>query len=299
MNPEGWREGYDEGEWKIALVFILPLALTVFVFICLPVMGTFWNSLFRDVSYLPKMWVGFQNYGKVFKDPNFFPALFFTLAFSIVAVTLETFFGLLFALLLNESFPGRTFLRAIILIPWAIPTIVSAKVWKLVYEYSYGVMNVLVCGLGLSGEKINWLGTSGGAFWALIFADVWKTPPFVVLLVLAGLQAIPEDLYKQAMIDGAGLWRRFYKITLPLVLPVLLVSMIFRTIDSLRMFDLVYVLTGGGPGGSTQTLSFLGYRYFVNDRFGLGSTVSVITFGISFAVTLLYLKFGKFRERLK
>ena len=299
MNPEGWREGYDEGEWKIALVFILPLALTVFVFICLPVMGTFWNSLFRDVSYLPKMWVGFQNYGKVFKDPNFFPALFFTLSFSIVAVTLETFFGLLFALLLNESFPGRTFLRAIILIPWAIPTIVSAKVWKLVYEYSYGVMNVLVCGLGLSGEKINWLGTSGGAFWALIFADVWKTTPFVVLLVLAGLQAIPEDLYKQAMIDGAGLWRRFYKITLPLVLPVLLVSMIFRTIDSLRMFDLVYVLTGGGPGGSTQTLSFLGYRYFVNDRFGLGSTVSVITFGISFAVTLLYLKFGKFRERLK
>lgn len=101
------------------------------------------------------------------------------------------------------------------------------------------------------------------------------------------------------MIDGAGLWRRFYKVTFPLVLPVLLVAMIFRTIDSLRMFDLVYVLTGGGPGGTTQTLSFLGYRYFVNDQFGLGSTMSVITFALSFAVTLVYLKFGKFRERLQ
>ena len=211
----------------------------------------------------------------------------------------KTVRGIIFALLLNEAFPGRNFLRVVVLIPWAIPTIVSARTCQLICEYGFGVMNFLVVNLCIAPERINWMGTGFGAFWALVLADVWKTTPFVLLILLAGLQAIPEDLYQQAKVDGAGLIRRLSKITLPMLKPVLVIALIFRTIDSLRMFDLVYVLTGGGPGGSTRTLSYLGFEAFANDSFGRGSTVSVVTFMLSLAVTLIYLRAGKFSEQLK
>ena len=299
MALNNFLQNYEKKEVKIAWLFLAPLLLVVGIFILLPVIGTFINSLFLDVSYLPKQFVGLQNYLKLLNSPDFWQAFRFTLAYAVAAVFFEAFFGVIFALLLNEAFPGRGILRVIILIPWAIPTIVSARTWQLIYEYTYGVMNFLVMNLRLAPERINWMGTETGAFWALVFADVWKTTPFVVLILLAGLQAIPEDLYKQAKVDGAGLFRRFYKITLPLLKPVLVISLIFRTIDSLRMFDLVYVLTGGGPGGSTRTLSYLGFEAFANDNFGMGSTVSVITFIIAFAITLIYLRAGKFSEQLK
>jgi multiple sugar transport system permease protein len=286
-------------EMRTAYLFLVPLLAIVGFFILLPVLGTFYNSLFLDVSWISPRFLGFANYTQVLANPEFWQALRFTLLYTLAAVTLEAFLGLVFALLLNESFPGRGLLRVAILIPWAIPTIVSAKIWKLMYEYTYGILNFLVVGLGLSAEKINWLGTSFSAFWALVIADVWKTTPFVVLILLAGLQAIPEDLYKQAIIDGAGMWRRFRAVTLPLVWPVLVIALIFRTIDSLRMFDLVYVLTGGGPGGATKTLSFLGFESFANDNFGVGSTISVITFLIALAITVVYIRVGRFSESLK
>lgn len=292
-------ESYEKGEVRSAWLFLLPLLLIVGIFILLPVLGTFYNSFFLDVSFLPKKFIGFKNYVNLLSSPDFWQALRFTVAYAVAAVSLEAVFGVIFALLLNEAFVGRGFLRVVILIPWAIPTIVSARTWQLIYEYNYGLMNYLVVSLGISGERINWMGTEFGAFWALVFADVWKTTPFVVLILLAGLQAIPEDLYQQARVDGAGMFRRFYKITLPLLKPVLVIALIFRTIDSLRMFDLVYVLTGGGPGGSTRTLSYLGYEAFANDSFGLGSTISVVTFIISLAVTLIYLRVGKFSEQIK
>ncbi len=292
-------QSYEKTEVRSAWFFIFPLLLVVGIFILLPVIGTFYNSFFLDVSYLPKKFVGLKNYVNLLSSPDFWQALKFTFAYAAAAVSLEAVFGVLFALLLNEVFIGRGFLRVVILIPWAIPTIVSARTWQLIYEYNYGVMNYLVVTLGIAPERINWMGTEFGAFWALVFADVWKTTPFVVLILLAGLQAIPEDLYQQAKVDGAGMFRRFYKITLPLLMPVLVISLIFRTIDSLRMFDLVYVLTGGGPGGSTRTLSYLGYEAFANDSFGMGSTISVITFLLSLAVTLIYLRVGKFSEQIK
>lgn len=292
-------KNYEKSEVKTAWLFLAPLLAVVGVFIIIPVAGTFINSLFLDVSYLPRQFMGLNNYINLFSSAGFWQALRFTLAYTLAAVLFEGFLGVVFALLLNETFRGRAFLRVVILIPWAIPTIVSARTWQLIYEYNYGLMNYLVMSLGLSPERINWLGSEFGAFWALVFADVWKTTPFVVLILLAGLQAIPDDLYQQARVDGAGMFRRFYKITLPMLKPVLIIALIFRTIDSLRMFDLVYVLTGGGPGGSTRTLSYLGFEAFANDSFGMGSTVSVVTFIISFAITLIYLKAGKFSEQLK
>ena len=299
MASGNFLQQYEKGGVRTAWIFIAPLLLIVGVFVLLPVLGTFYTSLFLDVSYLPEQFVGLRNYIDLLSSPDFWQALRFTLAYTVAAVTLEAFFGVMFALLLNEAFPGRGLLRVVILIPWAIPTIVSARTWQLIYEYTYGVMNYLVVNSGLVSERINWMGTEFGAFWALVFADVWKTTPFVVLILLAGLQAIPEDIYQQAKVDGAGLFRRFYKITLPLLMPVLVISLIFRTIDSLRMFDLVYVLTGGGPGGSTRTLSYLGFEAFANDNFGMGSTVSVVTFIVAFAITLVYLRAGKFSEQLK
>lgn len=298
-DKKGLFHQYEKREVRNAYAFLTPILLVIFLFILFPVIGTLWTSFFQDISFMPKKLVGFRNYARIFTNPNFWKALMFTLLFGLATVVLEAIFGLIFALLLNETFPGRGIMRAVILIPWAIPTIVSAKIWKLMYEYTYGVINFLITTLGFSADKINWLGTTNSAFWSLVISDVWKTTPFVVIILLAGLQAIPRDLYKQARVDGAKMFKRFRSITLPLVAPVLLIALIFRTIDAIRIFDLVYVLTGGAPGGSTETLSFIGYNYFSGDNYGMGSAVSVITFIVSFTITVIYIKLGKFEKSIK
>ncbi len=290
---------FEKREVVTAYFFLFPAVSVVVAFVLIPVAGTYYNSFFRDVTYLPRKFVGLANFSNILSDPDFLNAFRFTLLFTGMTVAIETVFGLLFALLLNEQFRGRSMLRAVVLIPWAIPTIVSAKIWKLIFDYSYGVLNFCIISFGVSSDKINWLGAPIAAFWALVIAEVWKTTPFVVIILLAGLQALPKELYLQAQIDGAGLWKRFRAITLPLIRPVLLIALIFRTIDSLRVFDLVYVLTGGGPGSSTKTLSVVGFEWYTSDLFGKGSAVSVITFCIVFAITIAYLKIGRFRESLQ
>ncbi|MBD3421858.1 MAG: ABC transporter permease subunit [Chitinivibrionales bacterium] len=282
----------------LAYVFLVPSLALVAAFVLAPITGTFITSLYRDSSYLANKYVGIANFVAILGDEGFYQALGVTVMFTIVAVCFEAVIGLLFAILLHEQFAGRGALRALILIPWAIPTIISAKMWKLIFDYTYGILNVVLLDLGLIGDKVNWLGSSVAAFWCIIAAEVWKTTPFMVILLLAGLQAIPADLYQQARVDGAGVLKRFSSITLPLVKPVLLIALIFRTIDSLRIFDLIFVLTGGGPGGATKSLSMLGYEYFTADRFGLGSAVSLLMFGLACIFTLVYLRFGRFREQL-
>jgi multiple sugar transport system permease protein len=259
------------------------------------------NSILNQYEYERKTrFVGFKNYSEILVREDFWRALFFTLMFALTTVVFEIVLGMIFALLLNEAFPGRGLLRAVVLIPWAIPTIISARTWELIYNVNYGILNFLVTNLGLSGGAVNWFGEPMSAFWALVIADVWKTTPFVVIILLAGLQAIPTDIYKQARIDGTGMFKSFWRITLPLIKPVLTIALIFRTIDSMRIFDLVFVLTGGGPGGSTQTLSTLGHQYFVQfNDFPMGSAISVVTFLIAFTLSLLYIKVGKFSESFK
>lgn len=287
---------YEKREVRNAYLFLLPILLAILVFILYPVLGTLWSSFF-DKNGIE--WVWFENYGKVLGTSDFWQALKFTLLFALATIFFESLFGLLFALLLNETFKGRGILRAVVLIPWAIPTIISARIWQVIYNYSYGVLNHLAVNLGFIPEKMDWLGTSTSAFWSLVIADVWKTTPFVVIILLAGLQAIPGDIYKQARVDGAKMFKRFSKITLPLVMPVLAIAMIFRTIDAIRIFDLVYALTGGGPGGATETLSYLGYEAFNQLQMGRFSAISVLTFVISFAITIIYVKAGKFGESVK
>jgi multiple sugar transport system permease protein len=214
----------------------------------------------------------------------------FTLSFTIVSVAIELVLGIIFALVLNEALPGRVFLRIALLIPWVIPVAIAARVWELLYNYDYGLFNYLAVTFGITDQPVSWLGTSFGAFVSIMLSDVWKTTPFMSVIILAGLSTINDELYEQAKIDGANLFKRFFNITLPLLKPVLIVALLFRTIDAVRILDLIYVLTGGGPGGSTTSLSLYAFNYYVSGDFGYGSAVSVIVFIIATILAVFYIK---------
>ena len=282
-------------ELRTACLFILPLLGFVVLFILVPVIGTFVNSMFQDVSFLTaKRFCFLENYAHLWSDPGFFKALKFTLLFILVSVPLELILGLVFAMILDQDIPFRGFLRGCVLIPWAIPAAISARTWELVYNYSYGLANYICLTFGRSSEPVNWLGTSLGAFSAVVLADVWKTTPFVAIIFLAGLQAIPRDLFDQARTDRANSWQMFCKITLPILRPIIIVALLFRTIDGLRVFDLIYVLTHGGPGGSTASVSHYAYKHFSSGDFGYGSAISVVLFVIALVFSIAYIKAGRF-----
>lgn len=287
------------GETKTAYLFNSPLIIVAVVFVLVPVIGTTVTSLIRDVTFLPEKFIALENYKRLFSDSHFFESLQFTFLFVIVSVSLELIFGLFFALLLNEAIPFRGLLRVIILIPWVIPIAISARVWELIYNFNYGIFNYIILQLGISDQPVSWLGSSIGAFSAVVVSDVWKTTPFMAIILLTGLSAINRDLYKQAKIDGTNFIQRFFKITLPLIKPIIVVALLFRSIDAIRIFDLIYVLTGGGPGGSTSSLSIYAFNYYVSGDFGYGSAVSVIVFLAAAFLSVLYIKFGKFRETLQ
>jgi multiple sugar transport system permease protein len=287
------------GETKTAYLFNSPLIIVAVVFVLVPVIGTTVTSLIRDVTFLPEKFIALENYKRLFSDSHFFESLQFTFLFVIVSVSLELIFGLFFALLLNEAIPFRGLLRVVILIPWVIPIAISARVWELIYNFNYGIFNYIILQLGISDQPVSWLGSSIGAFSAVVVSDVWKTTPFMAIILLTGLSAINRDLYKQAKIDGTNFIQRFFKITLPLIKPIIVVALLFRSIDAIRIFDLIYVLTGGGPGGSTSSLSIYAFNYYVSGDFGYGSAVSVIVFLAAAFLSVLYIKFGKFRETLQ
>lgn len=294
------KESRDIGrETRDAVWFILPLVLFTLAFIVIPIGGTFLTSLYRDVTFLPDRFAGLQNYLRLIGDVHFWQSLRFTLLFVVVSVGLELVFGLSFALLLNESLPGRGLLRVAVLIPWAIPIAVSARIWELIYNYEFGLFNFLIQHLGISDDPINWLGSSAGAFAAIVIADVWKTTPFLTIILLAGFATIPADLYRQAEVDGTHFLQRFYYVTLPLLRPVIVVGLLFRTIDAIRIFDMIYVLTGGGPGGTTTSLSLYAFQYYVSGDFGYGSAISLIVFLLAGLLAVGYIRMGRFTEVLR
>ena len=277
--------------------FLLPLVLFISALILLPVLGTFLDSLQRDLPYLPTTFVGLDNYLAIFRDGGFWSSVRFTTLFVLVSVPLEVILGMIIALVLNETFPGRAALRAMVLIPWAIPAAVSGRIFELIYNYSYGVANYVTHLLGVG--PVNWLGTDLGAFAAVVLADVWKTTPFAAIILLAGLAAIDEDLHRQAQVDRANFVQRFFKITLPVLKPVVVVTLLFRTVDALRVFDVIFVLTGGGPGGSTDAVSLFAYTYYAAGDFGYGATISVLLFFVALGFSLAYIKMARFGEELK
>jgi multiple sugar transport system permease protein len=193
------------------------------------------------------------------------------------------------ALAMHQAFKGRAILRTVVLVPWAILTVVTAITWRTIFEPNLGLAPVVLQKLSLPGAHTVWLGESGYALAVMILGDVWKTAPFMALLLLAGLQVIPEDVYEAAKVDGASTWQRFTRITLPLLKPAILVALIFRTLDALRIFDLPFVLTQGANG--TTTLSILSYEKFSQDRLlGQGSAIAVLTFIIVMTVSFVYIR---------
>lgn len=266
--------------------FVSP-ALTMLFFVTVyPIIYVFYLSLNRKLLIFDiSRFVGLDNYLFLLKDDRFWNALANTTYFTLVSVSLEVLLGLSVAVVLDRSLKMEGLLRAIVLIPWAIPTVISAKMWEWIYNADFGILNYLI------GSKVNWLGSPFLAINAAVFMDVWKTTPFVAILLMAGLKVIPQELYQAARIDGAGGWTIFRKITLPLLKPVILIVLIFRTLDAFRVFDAIYVLTGGGPANTTETLSIYAYKVlFQTLQFGYGSTLSVIVFLCVASMSLIYIK---------
>ena len=278
--------------WLILLPALIILGL-VFIY---PILRAFWLSWFTEnlATQLQPVFTGFGNYQRMLGDGRFWQSLWNTSVFTLISVTLELVFGLCVALVLNKSFFGRGVVRTIAIIPWALPTAVMGLAWAWIFNDQYGVVNDILLRLGLIDTGINWLGTPALAMTALIVADVWKTTPFISIILLAGLQSIPEDLYEAHKMDGASPWQSFYQITLPLLMPQILIALLFRFAQSFGVFDLVQVMTGGGPAGSTETVSIYIYstvmRYL---DFGYGAALVVVTFlllVIAVAITSLLLK---------
>jgi ABC-type sugar transport system permease subunit len=224
--------------------------------------------------WLGQPWVGLDNYAEALADGRLWLALAHTLGFASVSVALEIALGLLLALALHRMAAGRGPVRTLALVPWALPTVVAALLWRFLFD-----------------GPTDWLADPLRAWIPVVLADVWKTTPFVVLLLLAGLQTIDESLYEAARIDGATEWQQFRHVTLPLLRPALLVALIFRTLDAFRVFDLIYALTGGGPGTATEPISLYAFNVLLQYlRFGYGSAIAVIVFAITFGLALLYVR---------
>ena len=266
--------------------FVTPALILILLITIYPLFYVFYLSFQRKLLIFGiSRFSGFESYLFLLKDDRFWNALKNTVYFTFVSVSLELLIGLSIVLLLNRQFRFSGIARAAILLPWAIPTVVSARMWEWIYNSDFGILNYFI------GAKINWLGNPIWAINPAIFMDVWKTTPFVSILLAAGLQIIPRELYQSAKVDGASSWAIFIKITLPLLKPVILVVLIFRTLDAFRVFDAIYVLTGGGPGNTTETLSIYAYKVlFQTLQFGYGSTLSVVIFMCVGGMSLFYIK---------
>jgi multiple sugar transport system permease protein len=257
-----------------------------------PIGYAIWLSLNEYSVRVPGLsrWAGLRNYENAINSTEWQEALRNTFVFTGISVSIELVLGVLFALAMHQAFRGRAILRATVLVPWAMLTFGSGLLWRSIFEPNLGFANTSLDALGLPGGDVLWLGQEGYAMAVMVFADVWKTAPFMALLILAGLQVIPDDVYDAAKVDGASAWQRFWRITLPLLKPAILVALLFRTLDALRVFDLPFALTRGANG--TNTLSLEAYTELTQNRLiGLGSAMSVLTFVIVMAVSFLYLRF--------
>ena len=293
------RRREQQTGWLLMLPALMVLAL-VFAY---PIARAFWLSLFTENlgTGLQPVFSGLANYGRMVGDGRFWQSLWNTSIFTLFSVLLELVLGLAIALVLNQAFRGRGTVRTIAIIPWALPTAVMGLAWAWIFNDQYGVVNDILQRLGLIDTGINWLGDPTLAMLALIIADVWKTTPFISIILLAGLQSISADLYEAHAIDGANPWQSFYQITLPLLMPQILIALLFRFAQAFGIFDLVQVMTGGGPAGATETVSIYIYstvmRYL---DFGYGAALVVATFlllVVAVAITSLLLSKARAKAR--
>ncbi|MES2542435.1 MAG: sugar ABC transporter permease [Pseudomonadota bacterium] len=292
---------------RAAFWFLAPMLAALFFVAAWPLLRTIYFSLTDTLlsDLYGGEFIGFDNYLSLrvlesgrwiwrgtLVDPAWWNAVWNTVRFAFVSVLFETVLGLIVALVLNAEFKGRGFVRAAILIPWAIPTIVSAKMWAWMLNDQFGIINDILLNLGLIDQKIAWTASVDTAMYAVLMVDIWKTTPFMALLILAGLQMVPRDIYEAAKLDGVNPVKVFFKITLPLIRPALAVAIIFRMLDALRIFDLVYVLTPNSA--ATKTMSVISRENMIDfDKFAYGAAQSTLLFAIIAVFVSLYIWLGK------
>jgi ABC-type sugar transport system permease subunit len=290
MRPPQHRpaEPWRHAEARLAWALVFPAMAVIGLIAIFPILWTMWESMHLHdlrMPWLGRPFVGAANYVEALTDRRLREALAHTGVFVAATVTLELAAGLLLALALHRLTRAREVVRTAVLLPWAVPTVVAALVWRFMFESPGGLATAALTGLGVRAPT--WFADAVAAWVPLILADVWKTTPFVALLLLAGLQQIDRSLYEAAEVDGAGPWQQFTEVTLPLLQPALIVAFLFRTLDAFRVFDIVYVLTGGGPGTATEPIALYTFTTLLqNLRFGYGSALSVIIFVVAFVFAL-------------
>jgi len=289
------------GNWQLGLpspwLLLLPLCIVIAAIVGYPFLQTIVLSFTNAkllTGFSASRWIGFENYGFALTDKAFLEALLRTLYFTVVSVGFEAVLGVLVALLLNQEFRGRTFCRALLVLPWAIPTIVNALMWRLIYQPDFGGLNAALVQSGLMESYRSWLGTEASAMNAIIFADVWKNYPLVALIVLAALQNAPKELYEAARLEGANAWDCFRIVTWPVIAAPLMIALVLRCIEALKVFDIVYVMTRGGPANATKTLSFYVYQEsFGFNRVGSGASYALLVVLIAMVFVMFYVRLLK------
>lgn len=278
----------------MALLLLAPAGLVVFGLVAWPIVRTGWLSFHRVISPLPTApseVVGLRNFANALTDPALVSAAGRTLYFTLVSTAAELVFGIALGVLMAQRLRFRWLLRAAVLLPWALPTVVNAAMWRYMLNADYGPVNALLTQVGLIDGYRSWLGTPLSALHMIIIADVWKNTPIVAFFVLAGLTVIPRDLIEAAEVDGAGAIRRFSAITLPLLRPVIAVVLVLRTIEAFKVFDIVFVMTRGGPANGTQTVALYAYiTAFSNQRFGYGSAVALLIVLVVLVLAMIYIR---------
>lgn len=277
------------------LFFVLnsPAILLLLGLVLYPIVYSFWLSLHAYNLRQPHRvrFIGLDNYATVLSSEQFWAAAGNTAMFCVASITLTVVLGTLLALLLNEAFPGRGVLRAVMLLPWAIPPVVNGLIWQWMLDGQHGLINALLLGAGVISEPQAWLSSAATAMPALVLAQVWNHVPFVAVVMLAALQTVPDELYDSARLEGAGLWQRFRHVTLPWLSHALLLVLVTQTMVALRTFDIIYVLTGGGPGSATTVIAWLTYVTTFNmTDFGRGNAYAYIIALVTLALSLLYIR---------
>lgn len=278
----------------LAFLLLVPSAIVVFGIVVYPVLRTFYTSFFEVLTPIPGVphpFKGLGHYTDILTSGDFWITIRRTAYFTLVSTGLELVLGILLGLLLNQRVRGRWVFRVIVILPWALPTIVNGAMWRYIFDPNYGALNAALTQIGVLDSYQSWLGSPFLAMNMVIAADVWKNTSLAAFLTLAGLQAIPNNLYESARVDGAGAIRSFFNVTLPLLRPTIAVILVLRTIEAFKVFDIVYVMTRGGPAESTQTIAYYTYlQAFSNQRFGYGSALAVLIVVFIMMLAIVYIR---------
>ena len=281
------------GQGWYALALLAPSLILVFGVVLYPLIRTLVLS-FSDVNsslQTTTPFIGVRNYDAIFNDSAFWATVWRTAFFTVFSTGLELVVGIAIAQFLNQKIRGQWLFRSAVIVTWALPTIVNANMWRWILDGSYGSLNGLLMHLGLIDHYHDWIGGSHQALIVVALADAWKTTSLVAIILFASLQTISPELYEAAVVDGAGAWRRFTTITIPLLRPAIAVVLVLRTIEAFKVFDIIYVMTRGGPASGTTTIAFYTYlQAFSNQRFGIGSAVAYVTVAFILALCLVYMR---------